>query len=312
MRARYDFAMDTATLEIFVEVMRRGSFAAVARDRGTDPSSISRQIAGLEEELAVRLFQRNTRRLSATEAGTAYFNRIEPLLEKMQEARQWATDMTDQPKGVLRVTASVSFGQRCIVPVLADFTTAFPTLTVELALTDSVLDLVTERIDVAIRLGPLADASLVAHRLLRSRYFVCASPDYLARHGPIRKPQDIRDHDCLRFTLPGFRSRWTFRGKKGEQTEIPVQGRVLISSGIALHECALAGMGLVLLPQWLVGKDLQTGRLVDVFPDLEVTPTDFNTAAWFVYPSKNRLPKKVRVFVDYLKKEIRDNPPWMR
>ena len=311
-RAQYHFHMDTGALETFVEVMRRGSFAAVARDRGTDPSSISRQIAGLEEELGVRLFQRNTRRLAPTEAGTIYFNRIEPLLEKMQEARERATDVTDAPKGALRVTASVSFGQRCIVPVLPEFTLLYPTLTVELALTDSMLDLVAERIDVAIRLGPLEKQSLVADRLLHTRYSVCASPAYLAQHDPIRKPQDIRAHDCLLFSLPAFRSRWTFRDKKGELTEIPVQGRVLISSGLALSDCALAGMGPALLPHWVIGKDVKRGNLVDVFPDIEVTPTDFNTAAWFVYPSATRLPKKVRLFVDHLKKEVRDNPPWMR
>ena len=312
LRARYHLLMDTETLETFVEVMRRGSFAAVARDRGTDPSSISRQIAGLEQELGLRLFQRNTRRLAPTEAGAIYFARIEPLLDKVEEARERAADVASEPKGVLRVTASVSFGQRCIVPVLPEFARLYQTLTVELALTDSMLDLVAERLDVAIRLGPLEDESLVAQRLLAARYFVCASPAYLAQHDAIRTPHDIRNHECLLFALPRLRTRWTYRDKKGELTEIPVRGRILISTGLALHECALAGMGLALLPHWVIGKDLHHGRLVDVFPEFEVTPTTFNTAAWFVYPSTTRPPKKVRLFVDYLQKEIRDNPPWMR
>ena len=138
-------------LQIFVEVIRQGSFAAVARDRNLDPSSVSRAIAGLEAELGVRLFQRTTRQLSPTEAGTAYFERIEPLVEEMQQANNLATDMSRQPKGTLRVTASVSFGQKCIVPLLPNFGTLYPDLTVDLLLTDAVVDLFAERIDVALR-----------------------------------------------------------------------------------------------------------------------------------------------------------------
>jgi DNA-binding transcriptional LysR family regulator len=304
--------METSVLNIFVEVMRRGSFAAVARDRATDPSSVSRAIASLEEELGVRLFQRNTRRLSPTEAAVLYFERLEPLLAELDDARESAINTRNQVTGTLRVTAAVSIGQKCVVPLLPGFMRTYPNLTVDLALTDSMLDLVGERIDVAIRLGNLVDSSLVAHRLMSVTYVVCASPEYLKQVGAISNPLAVRERECLLFPLPVFRSRWIFRDKndkKRDLTEVPVKGRLYASSGIALHECALAGMGLALLPRWLVGCDIRDGKLIDVFPGYDVTPTDFNTAAWFVYPSKNRVPKKVRVFVDYLKKEFRDQFP---
>ena len=176
--------MDISTLQIFVEVMRQGSFAAVARDRDLDPSSVSRTIAALEKELGVRLFQRTTRRLSPTEAGTVYFERIEPLVEEMQQAIDIALDTAGQPKGTLRVTASVSFGQKCIVPLLPDFGFRYPELAIDLFLTDAVVDLFAERIDLAIRLGLLTDSTLVAQPLMRTRYRVCASPQYC---GPTRQ-----------------------------------------------------------------------------------------------------------------------------
>ena len=288
-------------LQTFVEVMRQGSFAAVARDRDIDPSSVSRTIASLEKELGVRLFQRTTRRLSPTEAGTAYFERIEPLVEEMQQAMDVAIDLAGKPKGTLRVTASVAFGQKCIVPMLPDFGAMYPDLTVDLLLTDAVVDLFAERVDLAIRLGLLADSTLIAQRLLRTHYRVCASPAYLQRCGHPQHPRDIERHNCLLFSLPGFRSRWIFRDSAGGMSELPVQGRTIISNAGALQQCAIAGMGLTLLPNWLIDDDLRAGTLVNVFPQYAVTATDFNTAAWLVYPSRNYVPLKVRVFIDFLK-----------
>lgn len=291
-------------LQIFVEVMRQGSFAAVARDRNIDPSSVSRAIAGMEEELGIRLFQRTTRQLSPTEAGIAYFERVEPLVEEMQQAIAVAADISGQPKGTLRVTASVSFGLKCIVPLLANLETMYPELTVNLLLTDAIVDLLAERIDVAVRLGPLADSTLIAQQLMRTCYFVCASPQYLKRWGQPETPSDVEQHNCLLFPLAGFRSRWIFRDRNGDMSETPVRGRTIISSAIALQQCAIAGMGLALLPHWLIDEDLHAGTLVNVFPDYEVTATDFSTAAWLVYPTRAYVPLKVRVFIDFLKKYI--------
>lgn len=296
--------MDISTLQTFVEVMRQRSFAKVAREQNVDPSSISRTISGLEKELGVRLFQRTTRKLSPTEAGVIYFNRIEPLVEEMQQAEEIIKEVSEQPQGTLRVTASVSFGLKCIVPLLAEFEATYPDLTVDLLLTDSRLDLLTDRIDLAIRLGELKDSTLIAQRLMSTRYYVCASPNYLAKHQQINQPKDIEQHNCLLFPLTGFKSHWIFKNQQGKTSKITVRGRTIISNAIALQECAIASMGLALLPHWLIGEEVKSGKLVKVLPDYDVTATDFNTSAWLVYPSRRYVPLKVKVFVDFLQEHI--------
>jgi DNA-binding transcriptional LysR family regulator len=296
--------MELSVLQTFVEVVKQGSFAAVARERNLDPSSVSRAIAGLEEELGIRLLQRTTRQLSPTEAGMMYFQRIQPLVEEMQQAIDVATDVSGQPKGTLRITASVSFGLKCIVPLLPGFRMTYPDLTVDLVLTDANVDLFTERIDLAIRLGLLADSTLIAQQLIQTRYFICASPQYLKQWGHPKTPSDIEKHNCLLFPLAGFRSKWRFRNKDRDESEVFVRGHTIISNAIALQQCAIAGMGLALLPNWLISQDLRDGVLVNVFPDYDVTATEFTTAAWLVYPSRAYVPLKVRVFIDFLKQSI--------
>lgn len=296
--------MELSVLQTFVDVVQQGSFAAVARERNVDPSSVSRAIAGLEEELGIRLLQRTTRKLSPTEAGMAYFQRIEPLVEEMQQAIDVAADISGQPKGTLRITASVSFGLKLVVPLLPNFRSMYPDLTVDLLLTDANVDLFTERIDLAIRLGLLADSTLIAQQLMKTRYFVCASPQYLQQWGHPKVPSQIEQHNCLLFPLAGFRSRWRFKNSEREETEVFVQGHTMISNAVALQQCAIAGMGLALLPNWLIEDDLQNGTLINVFPSYDVTATEFDTAAWLVYPSRAYVPLKVRVFIDFLKQFI--------
>ena len=295
--------MDIRTLQTFVEVMRHRSFAAVARERNIDPSSVSRAISQLEKELGVRLFQRTTRQLSATEAGITYFDRIEPLLEEMQRAKESVTQ-TLQPKGTLRVTASVSFGIKCIVPFLVEFESTYPEIFIELLLTDYRLDLLTERIDLAIRLGQLQDSTLIAQRLMPTTYSVCASPEYLQQHESISQPEDITQHNCLCFPLAEYKTRWIFRDRQKNLSKISVHGRTIISNAIGLQQCAIAGMGLALLPHWLVDLEVERGNLVRVLPNYEVTATDFNTSAWFVYPSRKYVPLKVKVFKEFFKTKL--------
>ena len=296
--------MDIEVLKTFVEVMRQSSFAAVARERNIDPSSVSRAVAGLEKELGIRLFQRTTRKLSPTEAGITYFNQIAPLIEEIQQAKDMAIAVSGQPQGTLRVTASVSFGLKCIIPVLAEFEANYPELAIELLLTDARLDLVAERIDLAIRLGLLEDSTLIARRLMLTRYSVCGSPSYLQHSPQLNQPQDITQHNCLFFPLLDYRTRWLFRDKRGKTQTVPVKGRTIISNAIALQQCAIAGMGLALIPHWLVDSEIEAGRLIKVLPDYKVTATNFDTSAWFVYPSRNYVPLKVRVFIDFLQQHL--------
>lgn len=303
--------MDLTALETFIAVVRQGSFTAVAKERDLDPSSVSRTIAGLEEELGVRLFQRTTRRLSLTEAGEVYLKQVEPLTEELAAASEAARDVGAGPRGRLRLTTSESFGQKCVVPLLGRMSTALPELSVDLVLSDANLDLVAERLDLAIRLGPRMDGNLIGRKLFDTRYRVCASPDYLSRKGPIRQPADLAGHACLLMPLRGFRSRWIFEDKKGAQQTVPVDGRIVISNAMALRACALEGLGPSLLANWLIDADIAAGGLVDLFPRFKVTATDFETAAWVLYPSRSYLPQKVRAFIDFLEPEfaaLREQP----
>jgi DNA-binding transcriptional LysR family regulator len=300
--------MDTEALRAFVDVVRRGSFAAVARDRDVDPSSVSRTIATLEESLGVRLFNRTTRRLSPTEAALAYFDRVEPIIDELERASLVAADSGDTPRGVLRVTAPVTFAQINLVPLLPELSARYPELSFELLLADSFLDLIEDRIDVAVRVGRLAESMNVAQRLCDLVYVACASPAYLARRGRPKRPQELEKHECLRYPVAGYGAKWRFRCAE-TVIEVPVKGRVVIANFAALRYCAVHGMGVVLAPRWSVIDELRDGTLVDLFPGVAGAVSEFDTAAWAIYPSRSYLPRKVRAFVDFLKEKFEHGAP---
>ncbi len=294
--------MDLEAVRTFVDVMREGSFTAVARARDLDPSSVSRAIGRLEEELGFALFQRSTRRLTPTEAGRAYHGRVQALLEGFDRAGEQALDLVSQPTGTLRVTTCTSFGERLLVPLLPEFRRLHPALTLDLMLTDEQVDLTRENVDVAVRFGEAPDAGGRAIRLFSRRFRVCASPAWLKDHPHPPAPDDLADHDCLLFPLPGYRSRWWFR--RGRDAPFPVQvgGHLMVSHGASMTRCAVLGLGPSLVPDWLCRDELADGRLVDLFPDYECTPTAFDTAAWLIHG--NYVPLKLRVFVDFLRTRL--------
>lgn len=296
--------MNTNDMIVFAEVARSGSFAAVAKARNMDPSSISRTIAGLEATLGVRLFQRTTRRMSLTEEGELYLARAVPLVEDLAAVQAEARQSRAVPSGNLRLTASVTFGQNALMPLLPEFRRIYPEIALECMFTDANVDLVAERIDVAVRLAPAIEGDVIATKLMDTQYRVVASPEYLDAFGPPEAPEDLADRDCILFNLRDWRSRWVFRTAGEDSVDVPVTGSLVLSPAGALRDAALAGLGPALLAGWLVDQDIHAGRLVDLFPGWDVTATTFETAAWVVYPSRAYLPAKTRAMIDFLKDRL--------
>lgn len=296
--------MDTRFLTIFLEVVRSGGFAAAARNLDQDPSSISRSIAALEDQLGARLFQRTTRKVSLTEAGGHFAARIEPILAELDQAREDIRTDSAKPKGKLSLSASVAFGQVCVMPHVSAFLERYPEIELDLKFTDRNVDLVAEHIDLAIRLGPSVGVDVIAAKLRNTRYRVCASPEYLRKYGKPRRPRELTNHRCVCFDLPDFRTRWSFKLDGGAIEEIGVTPRITVSGALALRDAALAGLGPALLADWLIGGDLSDGTLIDLFPKHDVTATTFDTAAWLLYPSRIFLPRKTRVLIDFLRKRL--------
>jgi DNA-binding transcriptional LysR family regulator len=293
--------MDMRHLKVVIEVVHQGSFAGAARHLDLTPWAVTRAVAALEAALGARLLQRTTRKVALTEAGAAYLDRVRPLLEELDRAGDELHASTGQVRGVVRVTASVAYGQTVLVPLLPALHAAHPALEVDLLLSDAVVDLVSQHIDVALRLGPTVDSSLVGMRLRSVRHRVCASPAYLRRHGRPRTPADLARCDCLRFALPGYRTQWTLREREGQTEVVAVRGWLVMSTALALHRATLDGLGPALLGDWLVDGDIAAGRLIDLFPEHEVTATNFDSAVWLLYASRDHTPQRVRAFVDFVK-----------
>lgn len=295
--------MDDQLLRTVLLVARAGSFAAAARETDVDPSSISRQVAALESILGIRLFERTTRRLGLTEAGRLYLDRAAPALEALDEAADAARDVMSEPSGLLRVTTSVAFGERWLIPRIATFRAAFPRIDLDLILTDAVTDLAGEGVDLAIRLGARPETgSMVTAKLFDTPYKVVASPQYLARAGKPHMPEDVTSHQGLLFRLPAFRNGWQFRRvKDGKVCAALPRPTLTISNALALRRAALDGLGVALLADWTVGEDIAAGALVDLFPNYEVSASQFHSAAWIVYLSRAYVPARLRAFIDHLR-----------
>lgn len=296
--------MDLDDFKLLHLVARQGSFAAAARVMAVDPSAVSRNVAAIEAKLGLRVFQRSTRQLNISEEGAVLLARTAPLLEDFDRALDQARTARRAPSGRLRVTASVAFGEVCLLPHLGDFRAAYPEITLELMLSDANVDLLADGVDLAVRLAPAPDGDFITTRLYRTRYLVCASPDYLDRVGAPPTPQDLAHHDCLRMTRPYHAAQWLFRDASDKVTEVAVAGSLTISNALALRSAARQGLGPALLADWLIAEDLANGSLVDLFPDQQATATGFETAAWLLYPSRSYLPAKTRVMVDFLKSTL--------
>lgn len=295
-------------MAVFVRVVEDESFSAAARDLGMTPSAVSKLIGRLEDRLGVRLINRTTRRLSLTEEGHAFYQRCGPILADIEEAERAVTELHAEPRGLLKINSSTAFAQYQVVPLIPDFLARFPDLRIQLMMTDSLVNLVEEGVDVAIRIGALEDSSLIARKLADVRRTVVASPDYLQRHGAPTSPDDLDRHKCLKLSFETSLNRWEFQGPDGPRV-VRVAGSFEANNAVVLHEAALAGLGLFRAADFVVGPDIEAGRLVPVLQDFEV---EARAPIHAVYPHARHLSPKVRAFVDLLVDAFSPVAPWER
>jgi DNA-binding transcriptional LysR family regulator len=298
-----------AGMRLFTEVVDSGSFSAAGRRLGMAASSVARGIGALENQLGARLLNRTTRKLGLTEAGRLYHERSKRILAEVEEARLSVTQLETAPRGTLRLSVPVVFGRLHIAPALPDFLALHPALRIDLATTDAFVDLLEEGIDLAIRIGELQDSSLIARRLAPNRRVLCGSPDYLARQGVPTAPEHLSGHNCLIYKRQENRSLWRLRND-GRTHEIAVSGSLLANNADALHVAALGGLGLAILPVWLVGPDIQRGALKIVLANYQVSPGALDTSVYAVFPHSRHLSAKVRAFVDFLRRRFSPRPYW--
>ncbi len=294
--------MDRLTeMEAFVQVVDHGGFTEAARKLGMSKSAVSKHVSALEARLAVRLLNRTTRRVSPTEVGLAYYDRARSVLEEASEADQMVTAMQSTPKGALKVSAPISFGVSHIAPAVAAFLCAYPQVDMAMVLEDRFVELIAEGYDAAIRIGTLADSSLVARKIAETRSVMVASPGYLEASGVPRTIDDLGDHQLLHYSILSTGNFWRLRGPSGEERLIRVGGRLTINNGEALIRAAEAGLGIAQAPSFMVAPAIASGRLVEV---LEDRPVDL-LGVHVVYPPGRFPQPKLRAFVDFMAERFR-------
>src|SRR5712675_597287 len=295
-------------MRVFAKVVETASFTGAAARLGISASMVSQHVKELEERLGVRLLNRMTRKVSLTETGRAYYERCTRLLADLEETEQAVSDMQAAPRGELRVNATPAFGILQLTPAIADFTNRFPAISVELMLSERMVDLIEEGFDVAVRVEELPDSSLVARQLAPCRMVVCGAPSYFEKHGKPRTPADLTAHNCLTVAGTGlsYYRAWHLTAADGTALNISPIGNLRSNSGAVLKVAALAGHGLVCLPTYFVGDALQSGRLVTVLDDYTAPPLTLRA----LYPHNRHLSAKVRAFVDFLASRFGQEPPW--
>ena len=286
-------------MEAFVHVVAAGSFSAAARGLGLTPSAVSRIIARIEARLGVRLMIRTTRALALTPEGEEYHRAATRILADMEESERAVADQA-APRGRLRVTSTAAYGRMFIVPLLRDFLALNPEIRIDLSLTDTVVDLVEERADVAIRAGQLPDSALIARRLSESGRTIVASPAYLERHGTPEAPEDLLRHNCIGLNFRRARRGWPFR-RDGVEFELEVAGNIAVNSGDTMRQLALEGAGIARVGTFHVADDIAAGRLV---PLLESFDAGEREPIHALFIGGATMPARVRVFIDYLAERL--------
>ncbi|HLM15814.1 MAG TPA: LysR family transcriptional regulator [Reyranella sp.] len=289
----------------FVRVVDSNGFSAAAPVLGLSPSAVSKLITRLEARLGVRLLQRTTRALHLTQEGEVFYAAAKRIVGEIETLENQIAGQSSTPSGVLRVTTSLAFATHQLAPVLSEFLARYPLVQFELLPTDRVIDMVEEGIDVALRIGRLADTSFMARKIGEDKRLICAAPAYLARHGTPQRPEDLRRHNCIVSRDHAYLNRWSFKAD-GQVVEIDVRGRVAVSEGEAQMQLALQGVGIVRLTRLTLAQAIREGALV---PLLGAFSAEEAVTIHAVYPHRRHLAPKVPAFVNFLIEKFTP-PPW--
>ena len=293
-------------LQAFVAVVEAGSFTAAADRLGVAKSAISRRVSALEERLGVQLLRRTTRRLNVTDTGQSFYEHSARILADLEEAESAVAQEHGELRGTLRVALPLSFGIRHMCEPIAEFNRTHPRVTFDLDLNDRRIDLLQEGVDLAVRIGRLADSSLIARRLFDARTIVCASENYLEQHGTPQTPYDLRNHQCLVYGNLAEPSVWAWTEKNGSSERVDVNVAMSATSGDFLCAAAIQGLGIVMQPTFIAGTAISKGDLVPILTDYDwpITP------AYAVYPPTRHLSYRVREFIDFLAGHFAGIPYW--
>ena len=300
--------MDKLTsMQVFTRVAKLGSFAAASDELDISRAMVSKHVKQLENSLGIRLFNRTTRRISLTEVGTAYLQRCLHILDDIEETEQSVTQLQTEPRGTLKIHSAPYFGTRHLVPAIADYLERYPDVRFDLVLQGGVADIIEEGFDLSIRLDDLADSSLIARKVATSRLILCAAPRYLERHGEPNSPEELKTHNCLvNWSLPP-RDLWTFTNQQsGRQSQHKASGTVVANVAGVARIAALNGIGLTILPTYMIGEDLKSGALRPLMEAYQLPSLTIHAT----YPHRRHLSAKVRTFVDFLCERMQPTPYW--
>lgn len=294
-------------IAVFVAVVKAASFTHAAEDLGLSRAVVSKYITRLEKQLGVRLINRTTRRLNLTEAGEHFFRQSESALRQMENAVADIHALQKTPKGVLRISAPISFGVIHLAPLIPTLRQNYPDLKIDLTLYDQQIDVVESGIDVTIRIADMPDSALIARRIAPCRYTLCAAPDYFAKNGYPNTPEDLQYHSCLVFQHWSTPQQWHFQNKEKQFVNVCVGNEISCNNSLALREMLLAGAGITVAPTFLIGNEIANGRLECVMNNYSIKPLTI----YAVYPHRQYLAAKVHAFLELLRKYIdTDNPYW--
>ncbi|MEM8972983.1 MAG: LysR family transcriptional regulator [Pseudomonadota bacterium] len=290
-------------LDIFARVARTGNMSAAGREMGLSPAVVSKRVSLLEERLGARLFQRTTRHLTLTETGEGYFKRVVDILSLVEEAEDFVSRRNTTPRGQLKITAPTCFSRLHIAPYLADFVAKYPEIDLDFQITDNMIDIIRDGYDLAIRIGELEDSSLVAKKLAPESRVMCATPGYLKSHGYPQSLAELEGHNCL---SAGAQDIWRLQGPDG-QHQLRLTGNIRSNSAEFTRQAILSGLGIGLRSTWDIGPELNSGELEVVLPQYSGSN---NIAIYAVYPSREFMPSKVNVFIDFLAELYGSEPYW--